>query len=104
MAFRVSPLLTIASSSSPQPAFGSWVTAGAGFTAPAGSPITLTLGTAAASGNDASQMFIAGEAAWLVDPNGANGEDVRIASVLNNTVTLGPKTITTSKGQAYPFT
>ena len=104
MAFRVSPLMAIASSSYPQPAFGSWVTAGTGFTAPSGVPLTLTLGTAAASGNDASQMFMQGEGAWLVDPNGTHAEEVRIKSILNNTVTLGPKTLTTSGGFSYPFT
>ena len=99
--------MAVAATNTPQPMFGSWVTAvspATGFAGPSGVPLTLTLGTAAASGNDASQIFTAGEPAWLIDPNGANGEEVRIASVSGNTVTLGPKTITTSKGYTYPFT
>jgi len=107
MAFRVSPLLKVASSTQPQPAFGSWVTAvspATGFAQPAGAPLVLTLGTAAAAGNDASQMFSAGEPAWLVDPNGTYGEEVRIAAVLNNTVTLGPKTNVLANGLQNQFT
>jgi hypothetical protein len=111
MAYRTSGRFTIAATNTPQPLFGSWVTAvspGAGFAQSAGAPLTLTLGTAQSSGNDASQIFTAGEEAWLVDPSvsnkgGVNAEAVRIASVLNNTLTLGPKTITTPK-TTYPFT
>jgi hypothetical protein len=102
--FRPTPLLALRGSDIPQPAFGSWITASTGtITQPAGAPITFTLGNACVSGNDAALMFKAGEPAWLVDPNGANGEEVRIASVLNNTVTLGPKTITNAK-TTNPFT
>jgi hypothetical protein len=69
--------------------------------------LTLTLGTAQASGNDAAQIFLPGEPAWLVDPSaskfgGVNGEEVRIASVSGNTVILGPKTINNAKG-SYPI-
>src|SRR5208282_673904 len=98
--FRPSPLCTLRSSTHPQPAFGSWITAvspASGLAQAAGAPLTLTLGNAASSGNDASQMFKPGEAVWLIDPNGANGETAYIASVLNNTVTLAPKTNTNTK-------
>jgi len=104
--FRPSPLCTLRSSTHPQPAFGSWITAvspASGLAQAAGAPLTLTLGNAASSGNDASQMFKPGEAVWLIDPNGANGETAYIASVLNNTVTLAPKTNTNTK-IANPYT
>jgi len=112
MAFRTSGLFEIASSTVPQPMFGSWVTAVSpvnGFANPSGAPLTLTLGTAQSSGDDALQIFAPGEEAWLVDPSntnagGVHGEAVRIATISGNTVTLGPKTITTSNGITYPFT
>lgn len=104
MGFRVTPLLKLVSTSVNQPAFGSWVTAGLGLLAPSDVPIVLTLGTAAVAGNDADQMFIAGEEAWLVDPNGTHGEAVKIRSVLNNTVTLGPQTNVTPGGRSNPVT
>jgi hypothetical protein len=112
MAFRTAGTFTIAATNTPQPLFGSWVTAvspGTAFAQAAGAPLTLTLGTAQSSGNDASQIFQGnGEPAWLVDPSGSNkggvnAEEVRIAAVLNNTLTLGPKTITTPK-TTNPFT
>lgn len=71
----------------PQPLCGSWITAG--IAGPSKVPITLTLGTATESGNDATNIFKAGEYALIIDPNGANAETVLIQSVLNNTVTLG---------------
>lgn len=112
MAFRTAGLFAIKTTNVAQPLFGSWVTAvspAAGFAKAASAPLVLTLGTAQSAGNDASQIFTAGEEAWLVDPSGSNpggvnGEAVRIASILNNTVTLGPKTTTVSSGLAYPFT
>ena len=103
--FRPSPLLTVRSSTLPQPAFGSWVTAVSpvgGLSLPSGIPLTLTLGNAASAGNDASQMFQRGEPAWLIDPSGANFETVTIASVLNNTVTLGPKTSGSNPFTEFP--
>src|SRR5208337_994440 len=112
MAYRTSGTFQISAGNTVQPLFGSWVTAvspATGFVQASGVPLTLTLGTAQASGNDAAQIFMPGEPAWLVDPSGSktggvHGEEVRIASISANTVTLGPKTITTSKGYAYPFT
>jgi hypothetical protein len=106
MAFRTASTFTVAATDTPQPLFGSWVTAVSpanGFAQPSSSALTLTLGTATSSGADANQIFTPGEPAWLIDPNGAHGEEVRIAAVLNNTVTLGPKTITTLLN-TYPFT
>jgi hypothetical protein len=93
MAFLTGALLKLAATNTPQPFFGSWVTAGTGFTAPSGQPLTLTLGSACASGNDASQLFTPGEAV-LIDPNGANYEAVLIQKVSGNTVILGPSTFT----------
>lgn len=101
--FRSSSLLTLRGTNVPQPAYGSWITASTGNIAkPAGAPITFTLGNASA-GNDAALMFRNGEPAWLIDPGGLNAEQVTIATVLNNTVTLGPKTTTNTK-TTYPFT
>ncbi|HXN71547.1 MAG TPA: hypothetical protein VN861_03225 [Candidatus Acidoferrales bacterium] len=94
---QIPSTFTINTSNTPQPLFGSWVTAGAGFTQPAGAPLTLTLGTALASGNDAS-MFQPGEPAWLIDPNGAHAETVRIQSISANTVTLGNQTDSSYQG------
>lgn len=92
MAYRTGAVLKVAATNTPQPMFGSWVTAGAGFTAPSDSPLTLTLGTEANAGNDATQLFVAGEAVWLLDPNGTHGETAYLSSISGNTVTLGPKT------------
>jgi len=75
----------------PQPLLGSWIASGAGITAPSKQPLVLTLGTACASGNDATQLFGYGDPVLLIDPNGANGENCRIQSVSSNTVTLGPQ-------------
>src|ERR1700688_3257765 len=86
--------MKIASSTVPQPMFGSWITAvspAGGLVQPAGSPIVLTLGTEANAGNDASQIFTT-EDVWLINADGTNAEQCRIASILNNTVTLGPMT------------
>ena len=113
MAYRTSGVFKIAAANTAQPLFGSWVTAvspATGFNQPATAPLTLTLGTAQNSGNDASQIFVQGEDAWLVDPSnsnpgGLNGETVKIAKISGNTVILGPKTLQPSTGQtAAPFT
>jgi hypothetical protein len=105
MAYRqIKSTFSLASTNQPQPMIGSWITAGAGITAPAGAPITLTLGTATTSGNDATNIFVNGETAMLVDPNGAHMESVHIASVTGNTVTLGASTDTTAQGGANPVT
>lgn len=88
----------------PQPAYGSWITAGAGLAAPADVPIVITLGTACNAGNDAAQLFSKGEEAWIIDPNGLNGEAVRIMDILNNTLTLGPQTTMTPDGRVNPVT
>jgi hypothetical protein len=112
MAFRTSGVFKIASSNTVQPLFGSWVTSVSptgGLLTPSGAPLTLTLGTAQNAGNDAAQIFLPGEAAWLVNPSaskfgGVNGEEVRIASVSANTVVLGPKTLVNSQGQTQLYT
>ena len=107
MAFRTGPVFKIATTNQPQPLFGSWITAVSpanGFAKPAGAPLTLTLGTAANAGNDATQIFIAGEPAWLVNPDGTNGEVVQIASISGNTVVLGPRPGVTPGGQQNQFT
>lgn len=107
MAFRTAAVFKIATTNQPQPLFGSWVTAvspASGFKQAAGAPLTLTLGTACNAGNDAAQIFTNGEAAWLLNPDGTNGEEVRIASVSGNTVVLGPKTNVTPGGQQNLFT
>jgi len=113
MAFRTSGIFKIAATNTPQPLFGSWVTAVSpanGLNSSAGAPLVLTLGTAQNSGNDASQIFNPGEDAWLVDPSltnkgGVNGEAVHIAAVSGNTVTLGPKTLSPTYGHSVrPFT
>jgi hypothetical protein len=109
MAYRQIPsTFTVKATNTAQPLFGSWITAGpASFTAGAcGQPITLTLGTALTSGNDAS-MFVKGEPAWLIDPTGTspqNMETVRIQSILNNTITLGNQTDMSAQGGANPVT
>jgi len=112
MAYRTSGVFQISQANVVQPLFGSWVTAvspASGFAGPAGAALTLTLGTAQNSGNDAAQIFLPGERAWLVDPSatkfgGVHGEDVMIASILNNTVTLGPKTLVSRSTNSYVFT
>jgi len=93
--------MAVASSTQPQPAFGSWVTAGAGLAAPSDVPITLTLGTACASGNDAAQLFVAGEPAWIVKPDNSVAETVFIKSVSNNTLVLGNQTLSTPTRNNY---
>jgi hypothetical protein len=99
MAYRkIGSTFAFAATNQPQPLLGSWITAGAGITAPAGAPITLTLGAASVSGNDAANIFTNGEPALLLDPNGKNMETVRIASVSGNTVTLGNSTDSSTQG------
>jgi len=93
MAFQTYAQFKIQSTSTAQPVVGSWVTAGFPGVPTKGS-VTLTLGTALASGNDASVIFAGGGLAWLVDPGdttGTSGEEVSIQSVSGNTVTLFPK-------------
>lgn len=79
-----------------QPLVGSWVTAG--LSNPSDSALTLTLGTASASGNDATNIFggasyaMSIRQAVLVDPAGGNREVVNISAVSGNTITLGVQT------------
>ena len=89
MPFRSFGVFKLQSSTVPQPLVGSWITAGIG--GPSNAPLTLTLGTAMNAGNDATQIFQAGDHALLVDPSGANAEDVYISATSGNTVTLNPK-------------
>lgn len=102
MAWLTSGLMAIAgtSNTTPQPLWGSWVTAvvSGNFSVPSSSPLTLTLGSANASGgNDATQLFtrVCGQYVWLIDPGvafaGANAEKVFLQSVSGNNVVLGPK-------------
>src|SRR5208283_2960313 len=94
MAFRTSGLFEIASSTVPQPMFGSWVTAVSpvnGFANPSGAPLTLTLGTAQSSGNDALQIFAPGEEAWLVDPSNTNAGGVHGEAAIGTGSYIIPK-------------
>ena len=88
MPFRTFAVLTIQSTTVPQPLVGSWITAGIG--APSNQPLTLTLGTASSAGNDATNIFQAGDDVLLIDPAGTR-ENARISSLTGNTVTLGYK-------------
>lgn len=89
MAFRTAALMKLAGVV-PQPYIGSWITAGA-VTAPSKVPLSITLGTACSTGNDATQLFLPGDPVLLIDPAGTNGENCRIQSISANTVTLGPQ-------------
>src|SRR5579864_1475270 len=107
MAFRTFAVFSIQTTNTPQPLCGSWVTAG--LAGPSNAPITLTLGAATTSGNDATNIFAVGSHALLINPPGgalaANAEDVYISAVLNNTVTLGPKaSLGTGPGGMSPVT
>lgn len=93
MAFRTGAVMSVQSTSVPQPFWGSWISAivtgslrGANV-----QPITLTLGTQTSAGQDASNLFIPGDPVWLIDPNGANAEACRIQGISGNNVTLGPQ-------------
>jgi hypothetical protein len=107
MAYRQIPsTFTVHTTNTPQPLFGSWVTAGAGFTVPAGMPLVLTLGTALTAGNDAS-MFVIGEPVWLIDPPASTphyAETARISAISGNTVTLGNQTDMSAQGGPNPVT
>jgi hypothetical protein len=103
MAFRTFAVFKIQSNTVPQPMVGSWISAGIG--GPSNAPITLTLGTATSAGNDATNIFKAGDHALLLDPSGANAEDVYISAVSGNTVSLGPKAqLGTGPGGLSPVT
>ena len=93
MSFRTGAVTKVASTSVPQPFWGSWITAvTVGSLAGANTrPITLTLGTACNAGNDATQLFIPGDPVWLIDPNGTNGEACLISGISGNNITLGPQ-------------
>lgn len=97
MAWRTTSLMTIQGTSNvtPQPAWGSWITAVVSGTlaVPSSSPVTVTLGNATANGlnSDASGLFQPNTQAWLIDPNGANFETVYIGGVSGNNLTLNPK-------------
>jgi hypothetical protein len=102
MAFRTFATFKI-QGATPQPLVGSWVSAGLGN--PVNSPIVLTLGTMTSAGNDAAQVFKAGDHALLVNVDGTNSEDVTVSAVLNNTLTLGYKTnLGTGTGGRSPVT
>lgn len=103
MAFRVfGSTFAVASTTVPQPLVGSWVTAG--LSKPAQNPLVLTLGTATASGNDAANIFRAGDQAWLINADGTNAEPVNIGAVLNNTVILEPQNVGAVVGGINPVT
>lgn len=102
MAFRTGPIFQLASNTVPQPLFGSWITqvnSTTGVFGPFSVSASLTLGTASASGNDASNIFMQNEEAWLIDPNGGNAEAIVIGSISGNTVTLQPQTRVLPNGQ-----
>jgi len=96
MAFRSFGVLQIQSTTRPQPLVGSYITAGIG--APAGSPITLTLGTVAAGigggVTDAQVLFQPGDPAWIINADGSGAEPVFVSSVnaAANQITLGNQT------------
>jgi hypothetical protein len=103
MAFRTfGSTFAVASTVIPQPLVGSWVTAG--LDGPAKNPITLTLGTATSSGNDAANIFRPGDQAWLINAGGTNPEPVLISSVLNNTLILGQQNVGAVVGGINPVT
>lgn len=102
MAFRTSAVLSVQSTTVAQPLLGSWITAGIG--APSNHPITLTLGTATSSGNDATNLFRPGDPVWLVNADGSGAEAVAISGVSGNTVTLGPQTTMDAIGGPNPVT
>jgi hypothetical protein len=83
VAFRTSATMSVQSTSTPQPFWGSWIASvvSGSLASPAGSPLTLTLGTACAAGNDATQLFQPNDPVWLIDPNGGNAEMCRIQGV-----------------------
>jgi hypothetical protein len=87
MAFRTFATMAAQSSTVPQPLVGSWITAGIG--AASANPFIATLGVQTTVGNDATNIFKAGDRALLVDFDGTDTEDVVITAVLNNTVTIG---------------
>ena len=103
MAFRTfGSTFAVASTVTPQPLVGSWVTAGLG--GPSQNLLTLTLGTATSSGNDAANIFVPGDTAFLINPDGSNSEAVLITAVKNNTVTLGTQTTSAAIGGQNPVT
>jgi hypothetical protein len=94
MAFRTGALTSVQSTTVAQPFWGSWITAVVSGTLASAttSPITLTLGTATTSGNDATNLFQPGDPVWLIDPTtGFHAEACRIQSIATNNVTLGPQ-------------
>jgi hypothetical protein len=94
--FRTFATFVVNTTNTPQPLVGSWVTAGFPVGVPSPAPITLTLGTATTSGNDATNIFGTGpQIALLIDPAATSPattlENVNITSSTGNTVTLGYK-------------
>jgi hypothetical protein len=108
MAYRkIGSTFALGITNTPQPLLGSWVTAaaaGVNFAKPSQVPIQITLGTASSAGNDAANIFIPGEQAWLLDPNGQHGETVNIGLVSGNNVTLYPSTDSSAQGGINPVT
>jgi hypothetical protein len=101
VAYRSSGVFKVAATNTPQPMFGSWITAVSptgSLAGPTSAPIVLTLGTAQNSGNDAAQIFVPNEDVWLIDPNGANAEQCHVQSISANTLTLGQKHATNLSG------
>src|ERR1700692_1795715 len=102
MSFRTFAALAIQSSTVPMPLVGSWITAN--IDGPTDIPITITLGTASVSGNDAAQLFRAGEEAWLINVDGSGAESVIVGAVSANTLTLNPKHLATRDSSVSPVT
>jgi hypothetical protein len=94
MAFRTFATFAIQTTNTPQPLIGSWLSAivSGSLAQPANQPVTVTLGTATSvtsGGNDATNIFLKGEDAWLIDPSGANAEAVHISNISGNNLTFG---------------
>jgi hypothetical protein len=102
VAFLTFAALTIQSATVPQPLTGSWISAG--LSAPTDVPITITLGTASVTGSDASNLFRAGQEAWLINVDGSGAESVIVGAVSANTLTLNPKHLSTRDAAISPVT
>lgn len=102
------PRFEIMGVSAPQPLIGSFITAGIGSPVN-GIPTTITLGNLSeSSGQNDTQIFTPGSWAVLIDPNGANVEEVIVQKIITgavvNQLVLGPKTSVTPGGIGNPVT
>ena len=102
MAFLTFAAMTVQSTSVAQPIVGSWISAGIG--PPTDVPITITLGTISVTGSDATNLFRAGQEAWLINVDGSGAESVIVGAVSANTLTLNPKHLATRDAAISPVT